>query len=50
MRFRGNSIYGVLERLGCSPKVPRSRHEKADVEAQESWKKGALVGHFCERE
>ena len=40
VRFRGNRIYGVLERLGCSPKVPRSRHEKADVEAQESWKKG----------
>ncbi len=50
VRFRGNSIYSVLERLGCSPKVPRSRHEKADVEAQESWKKGALVGHSGERE
>ena len=41
--FRGNSIYSVLERLGCSPKVPRSRHEKADMRAQESWKKGDLV-------
>ena len=40
VRFRGNSIYSVLERLGCSPKVPRSRHEKADVRAQQSWKKG----------
>ena len=50
VRFKGKSIYGVLERLGCSPKVPRSRHEKADVEAQESWKKGDLVGHFCEQE
>ena len=29
VRFKGNSIYGVLERLRCSPKVPRSRHEKA---------------------
>ena len=38
--FRGNSIYSVLERLGCSPKVPRPRHRKADVKARESWKKG----------
>ncbi len=40
VKFRGNSIYSVLERLGCSPKVPRSRHEKADVSEQQSWKKG----------
>ena len=33
VRFKRNSIYSVLERLGCSPKVPRARHEKADVEA-----------------
>ena len=46
MRFKGNSIYSVLERLGCSPKVPRSRHEKADVREQERWKKGA--GTFAE--
>ena len=29
VKFKGNSIYSVLQRLGCSPKVPRSRHEKA---------------------
>ena len=40
VRFRGNSIYSVLERLGCSPKVPRPRHQKAEVRARESWKKG----------
>ena len=34
VKFKGNSIYSVLQRLGCSPTVPRSRHEKADVEAQ----------------
>ena len=43
VRFKGNSIYSVLERLGCSPKVPRPRHEKADVSAQERWKKGDSV-------
>ena len=49
VKFKGNSIYSVLQRLGCSSKVPRSRHEKADVEAQESWKKGGLVVHLGER-
>ena len=39
----------LLERLGCSPKVPRARHEKADVGAQESWKKGASVAPLPER-
>ena len=45
VRFKGNSIYSVLERLGCSPKVPRPRHVKADEKAQKSWKKGGLVVH-----
>ena len=43
VRFKGNSIYSVLERLRCSPKVPRPRHHKADVRAQKSWKKGDLA-------
>ena len=30
VKFKGNSICSVLQRLGCSSKVPRSRHEKAD--------------------
>ncbi len=50
VRFKGNSIYSLLQRLGCSPKVPRPRREKADVEAQDSWKKGGLVVHSGERE
>ena len=50
VRFKGNSIYSVLERLGCSPKVPRPRHEKADLNAQERWKKGGLAVPFGERE
>ena len=41
VRFKGNSIYSLLQRLGCSPKVPRPRHEKANMKAQKSWKKGA---------
>ena len=47
--YKSGSVYGLLERLGCSPKVPRGRHEKADVGAQESWKKGASVAPLPER-
>ena len=39
--YRSGSVYSLLERLGCSPKVPRGLHVKADVGAQESWKRGA---------
>ena len=42
VRYRPKSIYGLLYRLGCSPKVPRPRHEKADIELQEHWKKQGL--------
>ena len=43
LRFKGNSSYSVLDRLGCSLKVPRGRHEQADVSAQKRWKRGAWV-------
>lgn len=33
-------LYSLLERLGCSPKVPRPVHAKADRGAQEAFKKG----------
>ena len=33
--------YSLLDRLGCSPKVPRPVHVKADPQRQESWKRGA---------
>ena len=29
--YTSNSVYGVLNRLGCSRRVPRPRHEKADA-------------------
>ena len=47
--YKPGSVYSLLSRLGCSPKVPRGRHEKADVAAQESWKKGACQTAFPER-
>ena len=50
VHYKGNSIYGLLQRLGCSPKVPRPRHEKANMKAQKSWKKGASGVPFGERE
>ena len=42
--YRPGSVYTLLERLGCSPKVPRGLHEKANIGAQESWKRGARRG------
>ncbi len=40
--YKGRSVYGLLSRLGCSPKVPRPSHEKANRVAQKAWKKGGL--------
>ena len=41
--YRPGSVYSLLSRLGCSPRVPRGVHDKADVGAQESWKRGDSV-------
>lgn len=38
--YRVGSIYGLLGRLRCAPKVPRPIHAKANQEQQEAWKKG----------
>ena len=38
--FRLGSVYSLLARLGCSPRVPRGLHMKADLRKQESWKRG----------
>ena len=40
--YARRSVYGLLQRLGCSPKVARPRHEKTDVEAQKHWKAQGL--------
>jgi transposase len=39
--YRSKGIYGLLRRMRCRPKVPRPIHAKADLAAQEAWKKGA---------
>jgi transposase len=39
--YRPGGVQDLLGRLRCHPKVPRPLHEKADVAAQEAWKRGA---------
>ena len=48
--YTTGSMYGLLRRLGCSRRVPRTRHEKADVTGQRSWEKGGLAAHWRMRE
>lgn len=38
--YTPGSIYSLMSRLRCGPKVPRPLHAKADQEQQASWKKG----------
>jgi transposase len=38
--YKTGSIYSLMHRLRCNPKVPRPMHAKADQEQQASWKKG----------
>ena len=42
-------VYNLLARLRCSPKVPRGRHDKADVGAQRAWRKGGSVAVLAKR-
>ena len=48
--YKPGGVYGLLGRLGCSPKVPRGLHEKADLAGQRSWKKGGFVSPLPVRE
>jgi transposase len=41
--YRPGGVQDLLRRLKCHPKVPRPLHEKADLAAQQAWKKGASV-------
>jgi transposase len=41
--YRPGGVQDLLGRLRCHPKVPRPLHEKADVAAQEAWKKGGCA-------
>jgi transposase len=41
VRYRPGGLYSLLGRLRCAPKVPRPLHEKADLDAQDRFKKGA---------
>ncbi len=41
VRYTEGGMYGLLTRLGCSPKVPRPLHERANLDEQDAWKKGA---------
>jgi len=40
--YRPSGVASLLGRLRCAPKVPRPLHAKADLEAQERFKKGGL--------
>jgi transposase len=40
--YRPGGLATLLARLQCAPKVPRPLHAKADLEAQERFKKGGL--------
>jgi transposase len=41
--YTEGGMYSLLGRLRCQPKVPRPLHEKANLEEQEAWKRGALL-------
>ena len=42
--YRLGSVYSLLSRLGCSPRVPRGLHEKADPRPQSQF---IQSGHLC---
>jgi transposase len=42
--YRPGGLYSLLARLRCAPKVPRPLHEKADLDAQDRFKKAFISG------
>jgi len=40
VRYTEDGVESLVERLRAKPKVPRPLHPKADLAAQEQWKKG----------
>jgi transposase len=40
VHYRRGSVYSLLQRLGCHPKVPRPYNPRSSTEEQEEWKKG----------
>lgn len=40
VHYRRNSLYGLLKRLGCRPKVPRPYNPRSTPAEQTHWKKG----------
>ena len=40
--YTAKGIYSLLQRLKARPKVPRPIHAKADLAAQEAWKRGTV--------
>jgi transposase len=42
VQYTEGGMYSLLERLRCKPKIPRPLHQKANLAAQEAWKKGDL--------
>ncbi len=44
--YRPGGVSALLARLKCAPKVPRPLHAKADLDAQDRFKKGGLPQRF----
>ena len=48
--YSPKGIYGLLHRVRLRLKVPRPIHVKADLQAQEGWKKGDVPQPLLQQE